>query len=228
MIRRLLPIALLVLVGGSLAFAQQAPVPSSDLILSWRSNGFAPAGYAGRVAAAGGGTVLLTAEVLVGGRPADLSALEMRWYVNDELYETGLGLQSVSVPIGAFHQDTLDARVEVIAAPFSATLASLSVPLTDPAVVIEPRSGQTLRSGENLFVASPYSFNVTDADDLFYSWLVNGEEPQASENPRELRVSYDGLPTSALELGLSATHPENSDETTATSIRLLPPAAPAQ
>jgi hypothetical protein len=221
MIRRLVPVALLLLAGASVAYAQ-VPSASSDLMLSWRSNGFAPAGYEGRVSASGGGTVLLTAEALVNGRPANLSNLEIRWYVNDELFTSGFGLQAVSVPVARFHQDSIDVRVEIIGAPFSATLASMSVPLTDPVAVIEPKIGTVLYAGENPFIARPYSFNVTNADDLVYIWRVNGEAPATAEDPAKLSVIYNGIPTDPLNLSLNISHPQNSSEGASAILDLVP------
>lgn len=228
MLRRLVLIALLVLVGGSVAMAQQVPSQTSELMLSWRSNGYAPAGYTGRVAAAGGGTVLLVAEEIVAGRPADLSRYEVRWYVNEEFYESGFGMQSISVPIAKFHQDRIDVRVEVIGAPFSTDRASIAVPLTDPLAVIEPRSGTGLHAGQNLFTAAAYSFNVTNPNDLLYNWSIDDDVPQAAEDPRSLTIGFDGLPTGPLDLGLSVSHPQNEGEAAQAYLRVSPEATPSQ
>lgn len=231
MIRRFMPILVLlaVLTGASLALAQQAPLDTSpgnsDLILSWRSNGFAPSGYEGRVAAAGGGTVLLTAEALVGGRPADISKYDVRWYVNDDFYTSGLGLQAITVPIQAYHQDSIDVRVEIFGAPFAASDASMSVPLTDPLAVIEQHSGVSLRSGKNIFEAIPYSFNVKDPNNLLYTWAVNEDVPQSSENPRSLVLSIEGSPYGSVDLRLTISHPENDSESSAASLRVGAPVA---
>jgi hypothetical protein len=222
MLRRLVPVLILVLIGGSVAFAQQAGTTRSELMLSWRSNGYAPPGYTGRVAAAGGGTVLVIAEMLVGGRPASLTGYEVRWFVNDELYESGFGLQSISVPIAQFHQDSFDVRVEIIAAPFSTTLKNLTVPLTDPRAVIEARSSTRLRQEGNIFLATPYSFNVTNPSDLIYNWLVGGNVPLMSEDPRTLEVSFDGTPTQPLNISLSISHPQNESEGATASINVAP------
>lgn len=207
----------LVLAGGSLAYAQQAPIStpptSSQLMLSWRSNGFAPAGYPGRVAASGGGTVLVIAEELVSGRPADVSRYEIRWYLNDELYETGFGLQAVTIPVSRDHQDGFDIRVEIIGSSFSENLKTISVPLTDPLTVIEPQTGRQLEAGMNTFGAQGYSFNVANASDLLYNWTVNGQAPQATEDPRHLDIKLDAPPQTPVALGLRISHPQNISET---------------
>jgi hypothetical protein len=225
--RRLLALLALVssLAGIRTVLAQQAPVvrqsTSNEIMMSWRSNGFAPASYPGRVAAAGGGTVIILAEALVNGQPADLSRYEVRWYVNDELYETGFGLQAITVPVQRFHQDSLDARVEIIGAPFSETLKTISVPLTDPKSVVRPIANTRLVEGENVFVAVPYSFNVTRPADLVYRWSIDGQPPFANENPQQLVLTVEGPPDAVL-VSLSITHPQNNEESARRSVRVLP------
>ena len=228
MIRRLVPVLaiLAVVAGGSVALAQKQPISTapgnSDLILSWRSNGFAPAGYEGRVAAAGGGTVLLTAEALIDGRPTSLSQYDVRWYVNDELFTSGPGLQAVTVPVPQYHQDSMDVRVEIFGASFTANEGSISVPLTDPVAVIEARTGRSLRSGKNIFEAAAYSYNVSNPDDLLYNWTVNGENPQGSQEPRSLVVSIEGSPSKPIDLELVVEHPDNADESSGASFTAVP------
>lgn len=222
MLRRLVPIAILALIGGSVAFAQQTPPPANELMLSWRSNGFAPGGYSGRVAAAGGGAVLLTAEVLVAGRPADLSKYEIRWYVNEELYESGVGLQTTSYNVAPLHQDSIDVRVEIIGSPFSTTLGNISVPLTDPRAVIERRTGTGLHAGPNEFTAAAYSFNVTNPNDLLFNWRINGDVPQAADDPERLIIGFDGIPQSTFTIELAISHPQNEEEVAGASIRMSP------
>ncbi len=225
--RLLALLALVASLAGIRTALAQTPVArqsaSSEIMMSWRSNGFAPASYQGRVAAAGGGTVIILAEALVNGQPADLSRYEVRWYVNDELYETGFGLQAITVPIQRFHQDSLDARVEIIGAPFTDTLKSISVPLTKPKAVIRPISSPRLSEGENTFVAVPYAFNVIRATDLIYRWSVDNQPPSANENPQQLVLTVEGPPEAVL-LSLSITHPQNKEESVRGSVRVLPAA----
>lgn len=213
--------SLALLASWTLAHAQATPAAADELMLSWRSNGFAPSGYAGRVAASGGGQVLVTAEAISGGRPASLSGYEVRWYVNDELYESGLGIQGITYYVPESHQDSFDVRVEIVGAPFAVSMANLTVPLTDPQAVIS-RDERGIREGDNVFHAVPYSFNVTNASDLVYQWTVNGQAPESTENPSELTVSYASDPADPLSLNLSVTHPQRAAEEASYSIRIDP------
>jgi|GEM_PF-2136547 len=205
---------LIVLSSASTAFAQSLGTrPASEILLSWRSNALSPAGYEGRVATPIGGSVLLIADALVSGRPADLRGYEIRWYVDGELYDSGFGMLSTTYRVPELSiAPEIEVRVEIVDAPFAASEASTIVPFEDPQVVIEAPGGAVLRSGENVFVATPYSFNVASANDLRYTWTVDGEFPELNENPRELRIDVQGIPADAVDLGISVENTRNSGE----------------
>lgn len=224
MLPRLLLAALLALSSGAAAaLAQTAPpVPPSDLMISWRSNGLAPAGYAGRVAAAKDGSVLLLAEALVGGVPANLRGYEVRWFIDDELYQSGMGLQSVTYRVPEFHKGSLEARVEIVDAPFAANEGTITVPLTDPEASIEgPRDGK-LRTGRNRLVVTPYSFNVASVTELTYDWTVNGVLSELTENPRELILTVSGTPVAPVQINVGVVNMAAESERTTASTVLAP------
>lgn len=204
------------------AFAQAPATPSSDLMVSWRSNALSPEGYAGKVASPVGGSVLLLVEALVNGRPADLRNYEVRWFINDDLYQSGPGLFSTTFRVSEFSDDYIDVRVQIVGAPFSATEATMVVPFAKPSVVIEAPGGSFLRSGENYFRATPYSFNVASADDLLYTWTINGMVPEASGDPRELSITVDGIPTQGAEIGVSVENALSENEGSEASMSLDP------
>lgn len=224
MIRPLAFIASLFLVATPAAFAQQAPISTNSnvFMLSWRSNTFSPAGYAGRVAATGNSSLLVTAEAISGGSVVNLSNYEVRWYVNNELTESGLGMQSITIPIAEFHQNEIDVRAEIIGSPLAVAESFLTIPLVNPVAVIESAERGVLRSGANTLSAHAYSFNVTDADDLLYQWQVNGETPQATEYPRLLSLTIDGTPTSPVYITLTISHPDRPEETATAALTLTP------
>jgi hypothetical protein len=222
MMRSLIPAGLLAVAFATPAFAQAPAVPASDLMLSWRSNALSPEGYAGRVASPPGGSVLLLAEALVNGRPADLRGYEVRWFINDDLYQSGQGLFSTIYRVPEFSDDLMDVRVQIIGAPFAATETSITVPLTNPTVVIEAAGGNNLRSGNNFFYATPYSFNVGSPNDLVYTWTVNGEVPEASGDPRELSITVEGILTQPIQLGLRIGNALNEREVATRNLELIP------
>ena len=159
---------------------------------------------------------------VVNGSPANLAAYEVRWFLNDQLFQSGFGLQSVTIPVPEFHQDSMDVRVEIVDAPLLFSEGVMSVPLTDPLAVIVSRDRSEIHRGTNVLEADAYSFNVTDSSLLFYDWTVNGEIPDANEDPRDLTVTVDGDPTSPVDVGLTVSHPDNEGESDGTSLRLFP------
>lgn len=191
-------------------------------MVSWRSNALSPEGYEGRVGAPIGGSVLLLAEALVNGRPTDLRGYEVRWYVNDELYQSGMGLFSTTYRVPSYSQPSIDVRVEIVNAPFSANEASMTVPFSDPIVVIEAPGGPFVYPGDTFFYATPYSFNVGSANDILYTWTVNGEVPDASGDPRELSIGVDGTPTQRIRLGITAESSQSETEFAEATLDLNP------
>lgn len=218
-------IGILAAATASTAFAQSlAPAPSgnSDIILSWRSNALSPTGYEGRVASPVGGSVLFLADALVNGQSVNLRGYEVRWYVDGELYDSGMGMFSTVYVVPDYPNETIDVRVEIVDAPFAAAEGSMTVPFADPQVVIEAPLGNRLRIGETVYTATPYSFNAASADDLIYTWTVDGNYPDISENPRELRLEVQGEVYDSLTLAVAAENPGDSTEGAVGNLTLGP------
>ena len=76
----------------------------------------------------------------------------------------------------------------------------------------------TLKSGRG----SPYFFNTKKADDLSFSWSVNGEAAKSAENPREFVVNLnpDAPLGSILNIGLAITNARLADEVASAFARL--------
>lgn len=228
MIRFLAAALVFALVMVPPAYAQQVsvtaaqPANTSNLLLSWRSNAYTPAGFAGRVPAVGGGTILATMEIIDSGKAVNLAAYEVRWYLNDNLFESGMGKQTITIAVPQLHQDSMEVRVQVVGAPFQANEATISIPLGDPEVVLVNHNRNVLRTGDNVVEAHPYGFNTTDSSNLLYSWSVNGQSPDATEDPRSLTISVDGTPTAPAVVLLNVTHPNKPDESAGAQMRLVP------
>lgn len=228
MIRSLAAALVFALVMVPSAYAQQAavttaqPAASSNVLLSWRTNAYAPAGFMGRVPAVGGGTILVTMEIIDSGKPVNLSGYEVRWYLNDNLFDSGMGKQTITIAVPQLHQDSMEVRVQVVGTPYQANEATISIPLGDPEVVLVSHNNRVLRSGDNIIEAYPYGFNTTDSSNLLYTWSVNGESPDATEDPRSLTVSVDGTPTQAASVTLNVTHPNKPNEQASAQMRLTP------
>ena len=215
-------IGIVVVFGMGIAPLVEAQTSNAETFISWRTNAYTPPGYPGRVIPAAGSSVLITAEVITGGRPVDLSKYEIRWFLNDELYQSSNGAQSIVVPVPELHGRSFDVRFEVIDAPFTNTDAIIQIPLGNPQVILSSPNNFVLTEGEQLIKATPYSFFIGSGDDLIYDWTINGQIPDVSDTPQELILNVEGRPTQSVRVNLKVSNPRNEKETRSASIRLSP------
>ncbi|TSC89793.1 MAG: Uncharacterized protein G01um10143_283 [Parcubacteria group bacterium Gr01-1014_3] len=150
--------------------AQQAP----ELLLSWKAGNSVPPDYAGKVLPVNGARVVAGVDLLENNRLVDLAPYTIRWYVNDELGQSGRGLRSFS-----FIADSLrgDATVQAVVVGYKGNDVSktITVPIVNPELVIDaPFPGNLISAGLNPIKTLLYFFNITGLDQINFTWTANG------------------------------------------------------
>ena len=198
--------------GFSNASAQQAP----EFILTWKAANYAPSGYQGRVFPTSDTKVDAALELIDGGKLANLSGAEIRWYVNNNLQKSGAGLKTFTFNADGTRGDqTL--RVSINDYRGLTLEKTITIPLASPELVID--------GGPNAFRALPYFFNFGDVRKANFTWSANGAEVAGDpNNPDVLFLDTRNLaPGTEIVLEASINNVFRALETAVESIRFYLP-----
>lgn len=178
-----------------LCFAVPAQAATPQFVLSWQAGGYAPQWYRGKVLL-GYHAPLMVSCSLIGqgasdaGNIINLRNTEIRWYVNGELYTSGVGMQTLTVPQNdIFSGGILNVRASVNFYDPDTNGSGfvdgyISIPVESPKVVLSGKlfSGSTGGGLPLSIDAFPFFFNVPDGA-LSVAWFLNGNQLPAMENP---------------------------------------------
>jgi hypothetical protein len=209
----------------SLVWLQHPNAQTSQprFLITWKTNSFAPTGFNGKTLPTANSIITASLELIDGGKPADLSRQTIYWYLNDNLLENKNGVQRVSFLAPDVAGGTLDLRVQVPNYRGNTLLKTIEIPVARPEAVIEaPFPNGEFHNSPIHLMARPYFFNVGQSEDLTFSWKVNGDPPQNSEEPGGLNVVLNkDAPNGALvTVDLAIQNPVNIFEGALGSINL--------
>lgn len=182
-------------------FAQVLP----EFLISWGANTYAPPEYQGKILPAKGATVNVSMELIEKGKPTNLSAYEVRWFVDDELQTTGFGMKNFSFEIDTFTgKSSVLVKVEVINYHRANLEKIILIPIAEPKLTIA-------RLDKNTFKALAYFFNISAANDLNFIWSVNNVSTSGPiEKPEILSLDLSKINTgTSLTLDLLVENPKN-------------------
>lgn len=170
--------------------AETAP----ELLITWSAQNYTPPDYAGKSMPTRGTSVGASVELIENGRLADLSKQEIRWILNNRLHKSGVGLKNVSLIVPELTRDNQILRVSIVNFRGKDIEKSVILPVVDPEVVINvPYPRNKIQSGENLFIALAYFFNVANLNDLSFVWSANGRNTQSEDRiPNLLKLNASG------------------------------------
>lgn len=199
-----------------MAHSSLAQKTAPQFLVTWRASSYAPADYRGKILPTPNSLINISFELIVGGKPADLSKQTIYWYLNDDLLTSGPGKQSIGfVPMGSSDTDTASVRIQIPGYSADLLLDTIDIQLVSPTAVIYHPAINNNFSGNSLQVtAVPYFFNVDSPSSLNYSWNVNGETPANLEEPSQLTMNMNpSTPSgSAFDVELNVTNPRHQSE----------------
>jgi len=166
----ILTIAVLVFIVKPLALV----AAGEDFLITWKSNGFVPSAYQGKILPAKKSRVALAFEIIKAGQSINLKNSEVRWFVNNKLIGRGVGLKKITLTVS----DTNDLAVRIsVKGPGKDEWEKLVViPVARPELIID---GPTIVEGGAkivTFYGRPFFFNIKSLKDLTFKWRVGGQE----------------------------------------------------
>ena len=170
------------LLAGSV-FGQTSP----EFLISWKANTYVPADYQGKALATRGSQIEVAFELIDNGRIADVSSKEIRWFVNFNLADKGVGKQNF-----VFNHDPYSGRdavikIEVIDYSDQRLKKTFTIPIAPTEVIIDTVDQRN-------FTAKPYFFNVDGLVAIDFDWVVNGiKATEETEKPDTLTLEIPEL-----------------------------------
>ena len=161
---------------------QQAPI----FLVSWKANSYAPADYQGKILLSPTSSAEIAFELIDGGKIANLNNKEVRWFINNKLIASGLGLKTTTYTPSQPGRKDLRVQIQVLNYNGQDLEKIMILPVINPEIVIQP-------IGSNVFAGKPYFFNINSLSDLSFEWSVNGKKTNdLPDNPQFL--SLTGIP----------------------------------
>ncbi|MEK9180480.1 MAG: hypothetical protein AAB897_03650 [Patescibacteria group bacterium] len=185
------------------------------LWITWHAESYAPPGFGGKILPTAGSPITASFEVIGGGKPANVSAQTVYWYLNNELISNKAGTKTVKFNAPSRTSALLDLRIELPTYPGGLLLRTARIPVVSPEAVIEaPYPDKAFSGAQIKATGRPYFFNIQNISELNFSWSVDGQTPGSLERPQELIVNLD--PSSpmgtAVNLALTILNAKNQAE----------------
>jgi hypothetical protein len=194
-----------------LAVGVNAQTNSAQIILTWQAQNFYPADYPLKPLPTVRSAVVVSAEIVKNGKLADSSQTVFTWYIEDNFFDRGSGLNSILFT--ASQNDYKKNFVKVEAVYGDERLErTISIPITNPKIILNvPAPNREIFPNTKIDIqAIPYFFNVTSITDLIFSWQINGVRQNARGNDIALEI---GTPQNAEQktLNITATTQNRND-----------------
>ena len=175
--RKIIPLAVTVLlcVFFYTQFSSAQTTGADSATITWHSNSFYPSDFGGKPLPINQSVVSASVTLFQNQKIQDTSNLLVFWYLDGEFLQKGIGLSTVTFPVGkvAGSVYSLKASVETSEGIIDSLII---VPVTNPEVVIDvPVPNLLIKSGDTITLHSiPYFFNISSLSDLSFSWMVGG------------------------------------------------------
>jgi hypothetical protein len=201
------------------------PISASamDFFVSWQADAYTPYFYQGKVLPTNNSNIITSFELLENGRPINLSQRQVRWYLDNELSQSGVGLKTIIFKINSLRRDSHQLRIVLPQYNNGNDLEKIfSIPIVSPEAIIDaPYVNGLLAGNTNLLRGLFYFFNIDSIKELVIDWFVNNR----SVSPSSLGEDILGLPISEFgggifNIGLGAKNKNNELEFASEKINL--------
>ncbi len=165
-----------------------------ELLISWQAKNYVPSAYVGKVLPIANTPVIMALELIDNKKIADISKKEVRWFANNQLIQSGIGLKNITFIIPTTRSGDENIKAVVINYRGTNLEKSIIIPVVNPEVVINaPYPDKKITSGINTFIALPYFFNVNSLANLAFTWLANNQQvTDTNGNPDILTLDTTG------------------------------------
>jgi len=193
----------------------RAQSATPQMIVTWQAYGsYVPPQYGGKALPNQESRLTASLELLLNGKPIDLSNQTVYWYLNDVLIDSDTGAQYIVFSPFGTPPAFLNLRAELPNYNGTLLIHDVEIPLVSPKAVIETPHPQGQFSGNSLTIqGTPYFFYTSDPGALSYGWSVNGQTSAGAENPQILRIELPLATPSGSSFAVSLTITNPNDNT---------------
>lgn len=204
-------LALSALSSGTSAHAQSI---TPQMVVTWQAYGsYIPPQYNDKALPNQKSRLTASVELLLDGKPVNLSGQTIYWYLNDTLIDTGVGDQYIVFSPFGTAPAFLTLEAELPSYNGALLTHQVQIPLVNPKAVIEaPHPSGQFSGNPTVLQGTPYFFYTSDPGSLSYAWSVNGQTSASAENPQTLQIDFDpSTPSgSSFAVSLTITNPNDS------------------
>lgn len=214
--------ALIVLIIAVFSFSGlvkvKAQINEPEFLITWKTNTYVPKSFLNKVLPTDASLVNISFELVDRGKLINLSDSEIYWYLNDELIKGGLGIQEASFRARGVGSQNL--RIKIPNYKGGLLMKNIIIPSVEPEVAIIAPYYQNKFQALGLKIdAQPYFFNVTDLNELQFSWQINGQKPKNTGRPDQLNIVLNQGGTD-LKIKLNAINPKKFRERASQELNL--------
>lgn len=190
------------------AITASAAQASPEFMISWKANNYAPSWYQGKNFPTYSTPVEVAFELIENNKIINLSNYEIRWYINDSLFNKGKGLQTITFSPKNQAGTNIEVWVAIVNYKGKDLSKIIYIPAKNPEVVINsPYLTGTVKTGGVYKVkASPFFFNVSNLENLSFGWLVNNQTalPGKDQSSDVLNLNISTSTPSGLQIDINA------------------------
>ncbi|MCL4437484.1 hypothetical protein M1513_00395 [Patescibacteria group bacterium] len=182
--------ALFIIIAAQAAKAQTEPF----ILITWKALNYAPANFEGKILPMQNSPIIASVALLQNGKFIDTSKMQIRWTVDNQLIQSGTGLQTIvfqEPDLGNNSNNSTDITVEIPNYPSGSILNTISLTPVRPQAIIDAPYPQDQFSNQEIIIkALPYFFNVNNLAGLSISWIVNSQSPSILSDPSVLDIKF--------------------------------------
>ena len=191
---------------SGIALAQTSP----QFMISWKAYNYSPSWYQGKNFPVYSSPVEISFELLEDNKIVNLSKNEIRWYINNNLFTKGNGLQTIRF----IHKNQAGTNISVRIAVENYKGEELNkfvyIPVKNPEAIINaPYLTGKVKIGQTYQLkAFPFFFNASSLNDFSFNWTVNNQStfPEENEETQDvLNLTISTSTPSGLELNINLT-----------------------
>lgn len=217
-------IGLIVLTAFIIFPHAEAQTATPQVLITWKAlQSYVPSFYPDKAMPSYGSPVMASVELLSQGKMLNIKSQTIYWYLNENLIDGGIGVQTITFLPYDVPPNSLTLRVELpqYNGGTFLTAQTLVQTLQPVAVIDAPFPARQTGSNPITVSALPYFFNTAAAANLSYAWSVNGQAGQNTENPQTAQITLPTGTQSGTTLDLTLTIKNPSDSSVATAYSTL-------
>lgn len=184
-----------------------------QIIISWKANGsYAPPFFQGKILPTKNSSVSARLLVLENGQIANLAQTEVRWFLNNRLIGSSLGLTEIELFFSQLSGRSNSLSVTLRQYRGQDFNKSITLPIHPPKILIDESDLISIENKSAVRLrAYPFFFSVLDPTEILFKWRINRESREGiGRSGSDFFVNLSPLESGApLNLEVQAENMEN-------------------